>query len=63
MSHELRFSVLISPNVPWIEFVRRCRHVEELGFDGSASPTISLTIEVREEQGGLGLRCGRSCPL
>ena len=34
MRHQLRISVLISPNVPWAEFVRRCCHVEELGFDG-----------------------------
>jgi alkanesulfonate monooxygenase SsuD/methylene tetrahydromethanopterin reductase-like flavin-dependent oxidoreductase (luciferase family) len=29
----LRFLVLIPPNVPWTEYVRRCRDVEELGFD------------------------------
>jgi alkanesulfonate monooxygenase SsuD/methylene tetrahydromethanopterin reductase-like flavin-dependent oxidoreductase (luciferase family) len=28
------FSVLVLPNVPWNEFLRRCRHVEALGFDG-----------------------------
>jgi alkanesulfonate monooxygenase SsuD/methylene tetrahydromethanopterin reductase-like flavin-dependent oxidoreductase (luciferase family) len=33
MPHELRFSVLVLPNVPWREFLRRCRHVEALGFD------------------------------
>jgi alkanesulfonate monooxygenase SsuD/methylene tetrahydromethanopterin reductase-like flavin-dependent oxidoreductase (luciferase family) len=33
MTHSLRFHVLILPNVPWSEVVRRCRHVEELGFD------------------------------
>lgn len=33
MPHELRFSVLVAPNVPWDEFLRRCRHIEELGFD------------------------------
>ncbi len=31
--HDLRFSVLVLPNVPWPEFLRRCRHVEALGFD------------------------------
>jgi alkanesulfonate monooxygenase SsuD/methylene tetrahydromethanopterin reductase-like flavin-dependent oxidoreductase (luciferase family) len=33
MPRELRFSVLVLPNVPWAEFLRRCREVEELGFD------------------------------
>lgn len=33
MSNQLRFSVLVLPNVPWPEFLRRCRQVEELGFD------------------------------
>lgn len=32
--HHLRFSVLVLPNVPWNEFLRRCQHVQELGFDG-----------------------------
>lgn len=32
--HTLRFSTLVLPNVPWGEFLRRCQHVEELGFDG-----------------------------
>jgi alkanesulfonate monooxygenase SsuD/methylene tetrahydromethanopterin reductase-like flavin-dependent oxidoreductase (luciferase family) len=31
-----RFSVLVLPNVEWPEFLRRCRWVEELGFDGLA---------------------------
>jgi alkanesulfonate monooxygenase SsuD/methylene tetrahydromethanopterin reductase-like flavin-dependent oxidoreductase (luciferase family) len=31
--HHLRFSVLVLPNVPWPEFLRRCRQVEALGFD------------------------------
>jgi alkanesulfonate monooxygenase SsuD/methylene tetrahydromethanopterin reductase-like flavin-dependent oxidoreductase (luciferase family) len=34
MLHELRFSILTPPNVPWPEFLRRCHHVEDLGFDG-----------------------------
>lgn len=33
MTRPLRFSVLVLPNVPWPEFLRRCREVEELGFD------------------------------
>jgi alkanesulfonate monooxygenase SsuD/methylene tetrahydromethanopterin reductase-like flavin-dependent oxidoreductase (luciferase family) len=33
-TYALRFSVLVLPNVPWAEFLRRCRHVEALGFDG-----------------------------
>jgi alkanesulfonate monooxygenase SsuD/methylene tetrahydromethanopterin reductase-like flavin-dependent oxidoreductase (luciferase family) len=33
MPHDLRFSVLVLPNVPWTEFLRRCRQVEDLGFD------------------------------
>ena len=33
MPHALRFSVIVPPNVAWPEFLRRCRHVEELGFD------------------------------
>jgi alkanesulfonate monooxygenase SsuD/methylene tetrahydromethanopterin reductase-like flavin-dependent oxidoreductase (luciferase family) len=33
MPHDLRFSVLVLPNVPWPELLRRCRQVEELGFD------------------------------
>ncbi len=32
--HTLRFSTLVLPNVPWSEFLRRCQHVEALGFDG-----------------------------
>ncbi len=31
--HKLRFSAIVQPHVPWDEFVRRCRQVEELGFD------------------------------
>ncbi|MBX3502238.1 MAG: LLM class flavin-dependent oxidoreductase [Alphaproteobacteria bacterium] len=33
MINQLRFSVLVLPNVPWPEFLRRCREVEALGFD------------------------------
>src|SRR5882672_2324751 len=33
VTSQLRFSVLVLPNVPWPELLRRCRHVEDLGFD------------------------------
>lgn len=33
MPRDLRFTVLVLPDVPWAEFLRRCREVEELGFD------------------------------
>jgi alkanesulfonate monooxygenase SsuD/methylene tetrahydromethanopterin reductase-like flavin-dependent oxidoreductase (luciferase family) len=33
MMPNLRFLVLLPPNVPWTEYARRCREVEELGFD------------------------------
>ncbi|MBS0561046.1 MAG: LLM class flavin-dependent oxidoreductase [Proteobacteria bacterium] len=33
MPYPLRFSVMVLPNVPWPEFLRRCRQVEALGFD------------------------------
>ncbi len=40
-----RFSVLVLPNVPWSEFLDRCRHVEALGFDaiGFADHLIDWT--------------------
>lgn len=34
MAGPLKFSVLVLPNVAWPEFLRRCREVEALGFDG-----------------------------
>jgi alkanesulfonate monooxygenase SsuD/methylene tetrahydromethanopterin reductase-like flavin-dependent oxidoreductase (luciferase family) len=34
VTSRLKFSVLVLPNVPWPEFLRRCREVEALGFDG-----------------------------
>jgi alkanesulfonate monooxygenase SsuD/methylene tetrahydromethanopterin reductase-like flavin-dependent oxidoreductase (luciferase family) len=49
MPHELRFSVLVLPNVPWQEFLRRCRHVEELGFD-----TLGLADHLVDWAGGKG---------
>ena len=33
MAHDLRFQVLILPNVSWSELLNRFRYVEELGFD------------------------------
>jgi alkanesulfonate monooxygenase SsuD/methylene tetrahydromethanopterin reductase-like flavin-dependent oxidoreductase (luciferase family) len=33
---DLRFSVLVLPNVEWPTFLRRCQRVEALGFDGLA---------------------------
>jgi alkanesulfonate monooxygenase SsuD/methylene tetrahydromethanopterin reductase-like flavin-dependent oxidoreductase (luciferase family) len=33
MAHDLRFSLLVLPNVAWPEFLRRCRQAEELDFD------------------------------
>ena len=33
MAFQPRFSVLVLPTLPWPELLRRCRHVEALGFD------------------------------
>jgi alkanesulfonate monooxygenase SsuD/methylene tetrahydromethanopterin reductase-like flavin-dependent oxidoreductase (luciferase family) len=49
MPHELRFSVLVLPNVPWPEFLRRCRYVEDLGFDA-----IGLADHLVDWAGGTG---------
>jgi alkanesulfonate monooxygenase SsuD/methylene tetrahydromethanopterin reductase-like flavin-dependent oxidoreductase (luciferase family) len=49
MPHELRFSVLVLPNVPWDEFLRRCRQVEALGFDA-----LSLADHLVDWAGGKG---------
>jgi alkanesulfonate monooxygenase SsuD/methylene tetrahydromethanopterin reductase-like flavin-dependent oxidoreductase (luciferase family) len=49
MPHKLRFSVLVAPNVPWQEFLRRCRHIEELGFDG-----LSFADHFTEYSGAMG---------
>jgi alkanesulfonate monooxygenase SsuD/methylene tetrahydromethanopterin reductase-like flavin-dependent oxidoreductase (luciferase family) len=49
MAHELRFSALVLPNVPWPEFLRRCRHVEALGFDA-----IGLADHLVDWAGGKG---------
>ena len=49
MPHELRFSVLVLPNVEWPEFLRRCRHVEDLGFDA-----LGLADHLVDWAGGKG---------
>jgi alkanesulfonate monooxygenase SsuD/methylene tetrahydromethanopterin reductase-like flavin-dependent oxidoreductase (luciferase family) len=38
MSHDLRFQVLVIPNVPWSEYLDRFLRLEELGFDVAAVP-------------------------
>jgi alkanesulfonate monooxygenase SsuD/methylene tetrahydromethanopterin reductase-like flavin-dependent oxidoreductase (luciferase family) len=45
----IRFSVLVLPNVPWPELLRRCRHVEELGFD-----CVGLADHLVDWTGGSG---------
>lgn len=49
MPYELRFTVLVLPNVPWPEFLRRCRHVEDLGFDA-----LGLADHLVDWAGGTG---------
>lgn len=49
MTHSLRFSVLVLPNVAWPDFLRRCRQVEELGFD-----SVSLADHIVDWTGGSG---------
>ena len=49
MTNQLRFSVLVLPNVPWPELLRRCRQVEELGFD-----SIGLADHLVDWAGGKG---------
>jgi alkanesulfonate monooxygenase SsuD/methylene tetrahydromethanopterin reductase-like flavin-dependent oxidoreductase (luciferase family) len=46
---QLRFSVLVLPNVEWPELLRRSRHVEELGFD-----SIGLADHLTDWAGGKG---------
>jgi alkanesulfonate monooxygenase SsuD/methylene tetrahydromethanopterin reductase-like flavin-dependent oxidoreductase (luciferase family) len=46
---QLRFSVLVLPNVPWPELLRRCREVEDLGFD-----SIGLADHLVDWAGGKG---------
>ena len=33
MTHELRFQVIVLPNAPWDELLKRFKYIEELGFD------------------------------
>ena len=49
MPNQLRFSVLVLPNVAWPELLRRCRQVEELGFD-----SIGLADHLVDWAGGKG---------
>ena len=49
MPHELRFSVLVLPNVPWPDLLARCQQVEELGFDA-----VALADHVVDWAGGTG---------
>ncbi len=49
MSSQIRFSVLVLPNVPWPELLRRCRQVEALGFD-----SIGLADHLVDWAGGKG---------
>ena len=46
---DMRFSVLVLPNVEWKAFLRRCRHVEALGFDG-----LALADHLADWAGGTG---------
>ena len=45
MTYDLRFHVLLLPNVPWPEFRRRYLRIEELGFDlvGTADHLVDFT--------------------
>ena len=45
MNHQLRFQVLILPNVPWSETLERYNYIEELGFDlaGTADHFVDWT--------------------
>jgi hypothetical protein len=38
MSHQLRFQVLVIPNVPWPQFLDRFVQAEELGFELDRDP-------------------------
>lgn len=49
MPKQLRFSVLVLPNVPWPELLRRCQQVEELGFD-----SVGLADHLVDWAGGKG---------
>ena len=45
----VQFSVQVLPNVPWSELLRRCRQVEDLGFDG-----VGLCDHLVDWAGGSG---------
>lgn len=49
MPSQLRFSVLVLPNVAWPDLLRRCRQVEDLGFD-----SIGLADHLVDWAGGKG---------
>jgi alkanesulfonate monooxygenase SsuD/methylene tetrahydromethanopterin reductase-like flavin-dependent oxidoreductase (luciferase family) len=49
LATQLRFSVLVLPNVTWPEFLRRCKQVEELGFDA-----VNLADHLTDWAGGKG---------
>jgi len=49
MTNNLRFSVLVLPNVEWPDFLRRCRQVEDLGFD-----SVCLADHIVDWTGGNG---------
>jgi alkanesulfonate monooxygenase SsuD/methylene tetrahydromethanopterin reductase-like flavin-dependent oxidoreductase (luciferase family) len=49
MPNQLRFSVLVLPNVPWPELLRRCQHVEALGFE-----SVGLADHLVDWAGGKG---------
>jgi len=49
MPHQLRFSVMVLPNVPWPELLRRCQEVDELGFD-----VLGLADHFTDWAGGQG---------
>jgi alkanesulfonate monooxygenase SsuD/methylene tetrahydromethanopterin reductase-like flavin-dependent oxidoreductase (luciferase family) len=49
VAKQLRFSVLVLPNVPWPELLRRCRQAEALGFDA-----IGLADHLVDWAGGKG---------
>ena len=44
LNHNLRFGIVIGPDRPWTELVRRFMHVEELGIDiaGSVDHFVSF---------------------
>jgi len=49
MPHPMRFSVMVLPNVPWPELLRRCQEVDDLGFDA-----VGLADHFTDWAGGKG---------